>query len=348
MSKRKYERAWDLIDGCWKTPEEVDYAIMRDKPRFVSDKPNNYGDGGYILYFVRSTKKKRTRRAHFKKLRNNSLNIYENRQKIIVQETRRESDVHKLCKDLFKNELIDSIHVHKRLIPIVIGDKTCYLEVVEQDIKIIEVESIEKKDVVSSSVPDIIVKASINGMIQRFFIEIFYKHPVDPQKKYRYTSNKINCLEIDVGDIYEELKEDSTQDEIKNALINRIKDNANWISCNIEEVIKDGIHKHFNILNIRSNLRKSKLDTIDYFNRLYMFEDELRLSGTNRFQGTIHNIGRCNKCEHCLGIKGYLSDNLDDLEVTCSIEDVPVGIDKIQYIKNIIKMYIAEHAENIA
>lgn len=348
MGKRKYERAWDLIDGCWKTPEEIDYAIMRDKPRFVSDKPNNYGDGGYILYFVRATRKNKVRRAHFKKLRNNNLNTYENRQKITIQEAHRESDIHKICKSLFEEGLINSIHVNKRLIPIVIKDETCYLEVAEQNIKILEVESIERKDTASRSIPDIIVKANINGLIQRFFIEIFYKHPVDPQKKYRYTSNKINCLEIDVGDIYEELKEDSTQDEIRNTLINRIENSANWISCNIEEVIKEGIYKHFNVLNIRSNLRKSKLDNVDYFNRVYIFEDELRLNGNNRFQGTIHNIGRCNKCEHCLGIKGYLSDNLDDLEVTCSINDITLGIDKIQYVKNIIKMYIAEHAENIS
>lgn len=328
MSKlRKYERAWDIIDRTWKTPEDISYDIMHDRPRFISEKPNNMGDGGYILTYYKGTTrkykngKKSKVRAHFKVLKTFSLNTYENRQRLEEQEAGRESDVHKLCKQLFIDNKINDIHVESIKVPIVIGNDTTYIEIPEQRIKVVSIEGVELRDNSSNRIPDITINAEICGVVQQFFIEIYYRHPVDQTKKYMYTSNRLNCLEVDIGNIYEDLKTNDTE-ELKETLKEHIENNAHWISCRFRELVKAAINTNYNIINTSTTLRNSGHPVLNKFNRAFIFEDTLRLNGDNRVTKKAHNIGDCVTCNRCIGIKGYYSDDTDDIEVTCSINDI--------------------------
>lgn len=345
--KRKYEKAWDIVDKTWKTPEDIAYNIMRDRPRFISKMPDNMGDGGEILSFVKGTSK---RRGHFKRLKKYSQNNYENRKKITEQEIHKESSVHKMCKTIFELGLVKTIHTKEIQIPIVVGTEQSYLKVHEQDVEVIELESVEKKDKTTNRIPDIIVHAKICGFEQRFFIEIFYKHPVDQYKKQDYIQNEINCLEIDVGDVYEELKEDHTEEELKQYLIDKIQNNAEWISCNIEEIIKCAIDNNFNVISTTNgSLRKSKYSN-DLCDRAYVFESDLTLHGKCEVHGKSHDIGKCARCSRCLGIKGYRDNDINNIEVYCSIWEYPLNAtieQKEQDMHNRIRKFLCRYAEKI-
>lgn len=351
MSKRQYEYVWDTIDRKWKTPEEIEYSIMRDKLRFISEKPNINGDGGYILAFYKGTSRKLKNgkkcevRPYFKPLRTLGLNIYENREKIKQREIGRESDVHKLCKQLFTEGVIKDIHLESLRVPVVIGTIERYLEIPEQDIKVISIEGTEIRDTQSNRIPDITIKAEICGIIQTFFVEIYYRHSVDQYKKNLYEANDINCIEIDVGNVYEEAKNDSPE-ELRKALIDNIANNAHWISCRFKQLIKKGIHENYSIINCNTVLRRSRHEILDKFNRAFIFEDDLKLNGSDRVCKKAHNIGDCLECSRCMGIKSYYSDDLREVEITCSVDSLPKGLSeeqRLKLLKDKVYNYIKEN-----
>lgn len=345
--KRKYEQAWDIIDKKWKKPEDITYNIMRDRPRFISEMPNSMGDGGEILSFVKCTSK---RRGHFKKLNKYSKNTYENRKKITEQELHKESSIHKMCKNIFEQNLIKSIHTKEVKIPIVVGTEQSYLKVPEQDIKVIGLESVEKKDKTTNRIPDIIIYADISGFVQRFFIEIFYKHAVDQYKKQDYVHYEVNCLEIDVGDVYEELKDEHTEEELKQYLIDKIQNNAEWISCNFEENIKYAIDNNFNIISTSTGLLRRSKYSSDFCDRAYTFKSDLTLHGNCEIQGKSHDIGKCVNCNRCLGIKGYRDTDINNIEVYCSIWEYPLNAtteQKKQDMYDRVQKFVCKYAEKI-
>lgn len=345
--KRKYEQVWDTIDKIWRTPDDIPYNIMRDRPRFISEIPDSMGDGGEILSFVKGTSK---RRGHFKRLKKYSENTYENRRIIVKQEKHKESSVHKMCKTIFEEGLIKSIHVKEVKIPLIIGAEQKPIKVHEQDIEVVGLESIEKKDKETNRIPDIIIHANISGFTQRFFIEIFYKHQVDQHKKQDYIDKEANCLEIDVGDVYEEIGENPTEEELKQYLIDRIENNAEWISCNLEENIKCALDNNFNIISTSTGLLKRSKYTSELDARAYVFESDLSLVGNYRPYSHTHNIGQCVKCNRCLGIKGYRDNDINNIQVYCSIHDYPVDStieEKAQIIKQKIQRFLHRYAENI-
>lgn len=344
MAGRKFEKAWDNKLKKWVKPEEVKRAEAHDILRYFSEEFKDDEDRGKVLTLHKESKpfkvksgKEVIRKPHFSTVADNTR---EYRKDTIKKANRQESLVHRLCKEeINKIEfikvpeyIIETFGVNHVLIP-------------EQYIKIEEVTCKEKKDHETGRIPDAVIKAKLYGKLQEIKLEFFYSHAVDENKRKQYEYYKINCLEVDISYLKDnlELTETSLRNKIREAITNE----CYWVSCRLHQIIEKDLL--LEISKAKNNLRdsqyyiRSKMEDLEkyYQKRVYMFRDSLNVPSDHPCayrdeSDRCVNIGECYKCSNCVHVSNYKDYNTNNIKIYCRKVNFNRQVDKENIIIDLI------------
>lgn len=353
MKELKYERAWDNRKQEWVTPDQVDKCEGHDRNRYFTEKFEPYENKGKVLTlhntstaYKNKNGKDITRRAHFSAIADNTREYRVNTE---IKQKHQESLVHKLCKEVIKQlEFIRIPSVSARIL-----DKEIQV-IPEQYIKNLNVKSIEQKDELSGRIPDAVIEAEILGKKQDINIEFYYKHPVDENKRLQYQYYNMNCLEVSLVELRDNL--DDSDKALKNKIRNIIQEKAYWVSNRLQLLIeKEAIKKYVieiskrtGSLKISNNPNREQYESENDWleHRLFFFKDQLlgvdkkhkcRLD-SNKSRYT--DIGECQHCNNCIWIENYTSLNTDKTAVYCRKDGENKRVHPIELINNIINYAI--------
>lgn len=345
----KYTRAYDSVKKVWVTPQEVAICDRYDKPRFYSENIDENGvDSGEILTYRKQTREIKykkpelhpgetgyTRRECFSAIGKNSKEF---REKLERKSETQESLVHKIAKEVGQD--IHYIHI-PAVCTELLGNEFELIPEQVIDVKFIQSEYTDEK---TGRRADILFEAVINGISQKLFVEIYYKHIVDQEKKQQLRDNCINCLEVDISNLREDL-------EISERILSKkieyaIMHNAYWISSSYKEYFD--IERDKIILDCNSKVKVGNYSLLratfreqEFDKRFFMFLDDYEyVSGCTCSAGIIKNINikQCQNCKRCIYIKNPDSLNLDDVHIYCLKMKMPKDkldiVGMINYIKN--------------
>ena len=354
MSNIKYTKAYDSVKKIWVEPQDIEPCDRYDKPRFYSENIDENGvDSGEILTYRKQTREIKfrkpelhpgetgyTRRECFSTI---GKNTKEFRDKIEKQVKTQESLVHKIAKEVGKN--IHYIHIPSVCTEL-LGNEIELIPAQVVEVKYIKSEYTDKE---TGRRADILFEATISGIKQPLFVEIYYKHIVDQEKKKQLKENCINCIEVDISNLRDslELSERALSKKIEYEIIH----NAYWISSSYKE--------HFNIerdkIIIDCNnsvkigdyplLRNTYRET-DFGKRFFMFlNDYEHVSGATCTANIIKNINisTCAGCNRCIFIKNQSSNNIEDVHIYC-LKMKSTSNDKMDIIA--MENYIKKNAIN--
>lgn len=328
----KYNRAFDKELNRYVGIEEFteeNKAEWYDRPRYFKTDDIDSEENevlGYVRQsqpFRRSNMREDTpdivRAAHFVKVCNNTK--YEC-DRLSGKVKTQESYVHKLTKEIGK-----AVKVIK--IPAIVVNVAGYeIRLTEEQYIPVQFIDTEYSIRCCNAVADIAYDTEILGVKQKIFVEVLYRHRVDEEKRNRLQTNKINCIEVDISDIREEL--DLSYQEIKRELLERITYTGYWISSAIKEIVEHSLAdtELIEMTIHNGKLRHSEYRDGAYFSRAYAFKDMLKLPkghkchiekeetwGANPDKYT--NVGECNNCKTCASISGYLDSNVNNIRVVC-------------------------------
>lgn len=334
----KYETAWDRLTNKFVKPSDVNRAEEHDRNRYYSERFTEDEDKGYVLTLHRQSKEYKSksgkpiiRKAHFVKIAENTK---EYRIKTDKYMKAQESSVHKLCKDVAKDIKYIKVPSVKATI---MGRE---LIIVPEQIIPIKFIGMEKRDVETGRIPDIIVETTILGKKQELFIEIFYKHEINEMKRRQFNFYNKNCLEVDVSDLRDNL--DLSEKSLRKIIKDKIENNAYWISnrakCLIEKTVVDKFILDINIGE--SYFKKSdyyynkdKDEDIEqwYYRRLYFFKDNISNKVPENHPCYFNsdpdivytqdekctNIGKCKNCNNCIELVGYKDNDINNIHIYC-------------------------------
>lgn len=347
----KYEKAWDNLKKIWVTPDEIDRAEAHDRNRYFSEEFSEDEDKGKVLTLCKKSKtyknkngKEISARAHFAVIADNTKLYRKATEKKIV---RQESIVHKLCKDVIRD--IEFIKVPK-VNATILGREIQIIP--EQHIKITKINSVETRDEATGKIPDAKIEANLLGKNQEIAIEFMYKHAVDEQKKKQYMYYNINCLEVDISDLRDNL--DDSEKTLRKKIKDKIENECYWVSNRAKEILERNIiDKHVRELSIKKgNLNNSiyytnwKFATEDewYGKRLFAFKDTVNsklqsldcyMQETDEDNRAV-NIGSCLNCTNCIYINNYYSKDTNDVVVYCRADDNGIKTNPAELIGSII------------
>lgn len=353
----KYEKAWDNKTKQWITPEQVSKSDSHDRNRYFSEPFEDNEDKGRVLTIHKESKPitskkgtKFTRKAHFCSIANNTRKY---RDYIAKKAEHQESLVHELCKEEIRN--INFIKVPCVEAKILDED----IQVVnEQYIRVIKVKHTEKQDSSTGRIPDAVIEVEILGKIQEMYVEFYYKHEVDENKRKQYQHYKYNCIEVDLSELRDNLEE--SDKSIRKKINNIISEKAYWISCRAKEIIERDAQKEFvielskenELLNDTKYYNKNELSDLGWYaKRLYAFKDNIKenynIDETHpcyfvknpdlkytQYEKCI-NIGQCMKCNNCIFISNYFSEKTDKTKVYCKVSGDKKRINPVELVKNI-------------
>jgi len=339
----KYTQAWDSIMHKWVSPAQVSRAERHDRNRYFSEKFDINEDKGKVLTLHKQSKiyKSKTgkdviRKSHFCAIADNTREYRENTTKKIEKQ---ESLVHKLCKEVISDT--EFIRIPEVKANIMHSD---IIIIPEQYIKI-NLKSIEKKDKVSGKIPDAIVETNILGKKQEIYIEFFYKHEVDENKRRQYSFYNINCIEIDLSELRDNL--DESEKSLRKKIKDIISEKAYWINNRAKGIIeKEAFDEHVITMSIKNGLlNKSAYGASDY-ERLYIFKDTIPCDNKNHpcyfreEEKKSTNIGECKTCQNCIYLHNYSSSNILDIEVYCRKDGKNIRCNPSELISKIINSMI--------
>lgn len=352
----KYEKAWDRVTRRYVTPSDVGRSEIHDRNRYYSEEFKDGEDKGYVLTLHKQSKEYKSkkgktivRKAHFVKIAENTKEYREKTDKKIKAQ---ESNVHKLCKEVIKE--IKFIRVPKVEVNVLNRRMVITTEQIIP-IKLIKTEQIDKD---TRKIPDITVETEILGKKQELFIEIFYTHEVDESKRKQLNYFNKNCLEVDISDIRDNL--DLSEKVIKKLIKERIENHSYWISSRVKNLFEKEVISHY-VLDINSNnfLRKTEYhgDLFEknkvewYYKRFYFFKDNIEhiVSDNHRCylktdldkvytqNEKCTNIGDCKNCSNCVGVDGYLEQDIRDVHIYCDTKNL--GINNMNHIEFINMLF---------
>lgn len=337
--KKKYSEAFDSKLNRWVKPDDIDIADRYDKPRYysVDTRQNENRNSGVILTYRKETKEipfKRpdlhpdrtgyTRSSCFCEYCENNA---EQREKVDRQVKAQESSVHKIAKNIAKDIKYIKIPAIKTQL---LGQEYTISE--EQIIKVKFLEC-EKKDEATGRIPDIIFEINYLGVVEKLYLEIFYKHPVEQDKKQEFRDNGINCLEVNISD----LRSDTALSDkvLRKRIIEAIENDCYWISNAHKKIFDDTIDKYIADINSANKLKRSFEANPAHEERFFVFKDDYNeITGSHCTHGSrvrSTNIGDCIKCKRCLYINNVDSDDIRDVNIYCF--KVEPRVNKVNFVK---------------
>jgi hypothetical protein len=357
MTELKYDKAYDAVLNKWVKPSEVHPADRYDKPRFFSEeKFNGKGAEGEILTYRKESieipykrkdlhvdKASYTRQACFASFCKNTA---ENRKELKEKSSHQESKVHLLAKQIAKE--IEYITLPSFEVNLM--GESC--KIFRGHPVKVKYKGAEKQDSQSKRIPDLIFETEYLGKKEELYVEIFYKHRVDQQKKEEFKRLAKNCIEIDISDLRCDLNMDdkALRDKIEYAIVN----SGYWISNGFQEWFnRFFIHKYILDINKSNYLRNTTIhngDKITLENRLYLFKDGLpmvngeEICDASPYDTT--NIGTCKTCRNCIEISNYRSKDTNKIHCYCDMTKRGLArLSKAKFIEKLTDLAIEDYKE---
>lgn len=356
----KYDLAWDKETGLWVEPSSVDKNARHDKNRYFSVAGGDNKDEGVVLIVANESKpytskkgKVAVRRTHFCKLADNTREYRENIDRLVKAQ---ESSVHKLCKKLVKEIGFMKLPALKVNL---LGHEFLVASERYVKVKLLAVEKglgsldrqpkpflngAENENVDGRMLnrrPDVMVEASGIGELA---IEFYYKHQVDEVKRFELTEAGINCVEVDISALRDNLE--ASEEELTEYILDAIREHAYWISSSEKEQVLNRYRDMIMELRLGNGFCESKRYrkpsdesnrvgmNMWYNHRLYAFKDTLtqneNLSEThpcyrnpNDWLGNSVVVDKevepwmCADCPNCLRLDGFKDDKTENVRVYC-------------------------------
>ena len=327
------EEAWDNVEKKMVKACEVRRSHMHDRNRFFSKRCDYWTDddnSGDVLTVHKESReitrkngtKSFTRKAHFARIGKNTAKYREVTAK--KQEKQYES-IHDLCNEV----ILDIKFIH---IPEVKAtfNNTEFTLIPEQYAKIKRVDRINKVDKETGKIPDAVIIVDLLGVEQEVFIEFYYTHEVDENKRKFYTFYKKNCLQVDLYHLKADLN--LTKEALKKKIKVEIEENLYWVTNRAQILFNGDAYQKYVLTIDKSNklINTAKPENKDKESeRFYFYRDLLPLDHrcyAPNSEGKVRVIGECKRCENCLMIENYYDLQSTNAIIHCVLTDIDTSL----------------------